>query len=125
MECFVTYVKELNTNLVLVYRPETYPTPDFLDELYKVIISLPQENIDTSTIVLGDFNQDILKKNSSIEQFMTHQGFTQVVSHPTTDGNTLIDHVYLHGNLQLDVDVVQTYYSYHNMVALHIKRPTL
>ncbi|CAG2211667.1 unnamed protein product [Mytilus edulis] len=125
MECIVIFIKEINTNLVLIYRTETYPSSVFLDELYEVLISLPQENENTSTIVLGDFNQDVLKKNSSIEQFMAKQGFSQVVSHPTTDGDTLIDHVYLYGNLQISAEIIQTYYSYHNMVSLNIKLPTM
>ncbi|XP_071145215.1 uncharacterized protein [Mytilus edulis] len=123
MECIVIFIKEINTNLVLIYRTETYTSPVFLEELHELLFSLPQENENTSTIVLGDFNQDILKKNSSIEQFMSKQGFAQIVTNPTTDGNTLIDHVYLHGNLQISVEVIQTYYSYHNMVSLNIKLP--
>ncbi|CAG2195294.1 unnamed protein product [Mytilus edulis] len=125
MECIVIFIKEINTNLVLIYRTETYPSSVFLDELYEVLFSLPQENENTSTIVLGDFNQDVLKKDSSIEQFMAKQGFSQVVSHPTTDGDTLIDHVYLYGNLQISTEIIQTYYSYHNMVSLNIKLPTM
>ncbi|XP_071142082.1 uncharacterized protein [Mytilus edulis] len=125
MECIVIFIKEINTNLVLIYRTETYPSSVFLDELYEVLISLPQENENTSTIVLGDFNQDVLKTKSSIEQFMAKQGFSQIVSHPTTDGDTLIDHVYLHGNLQISAEIIQTYYSYHNMVSLNIKLPTV
>ncbi|VDI50596.1 Hypothetical predicted protein, partial [Mytilus galloprovincialis] len=104
MECIVIFIKEINTNLVLIYRTETYTSPVFLEELHELLFSLPQENENTSTIVLGDFNQDILKKNSSIEQFMAKQGFAQIVTNPTTDGNTLIDHVYLHGNLQISVE---------------------
>ncbi|XP_071150816.1 uncharacterized protein [Mytilus edulis] len=125
IECYVIYIKEINTNLVLVYKPETYTTSVFLQELYEVLISIPLEDVNTSTIVLGDFNQDILKTNSSIKEFMAIQGFAQIVSNPTTDGDTLIDHVYLNGNLKISVEVMQTYYSYHNMVSLRIKLPTL
>ena len=125
IECLVIYINEINTNLVLVYKPETYTTSLFLEELYQVLISVPHEDVNTSTIVLGDFNQDILKTNSSINDFMSKQGFAQIVSHPTTDGDTLIDHVYLHGNLQISVEIIQTYYSYHNMVSLRIKLPTV
>ncbi|CAG2195134.1 unnamed protein product [Mytilus edulis] len=125
IECLVVYIKEINTNLVLVYKPETYTTSLFLEELYQVLISVPHQDVNTSTIVLGDFNQDILKTHSSINDFMAKQGFAQIVSEPTTDGDTLIDHVYLHGNLQISVEVIQTYYSYHNMVSLRIKLPTV
>ncbi|XP_071153509.1 uncharacterized protein [Mytilus edulis] len=125
IECLVIYIKEINANLVLVYKPETYTTSVFLQELHAVLISIPLEDVNTSTIVLGDFNQDILKTNSSIKEFMAIQGFAQIVSKPTTDGDTLIDHVYLNGNLKISVEVMQTYYSYHNMVSLRIKLPTL
>ncbi|XP_071137022.1 uncharacterized protein [Mytilus edulis] len=108
------------------------------EQIYKALKQMPlyltvkdkpidqnMENENTSTIVLGDFNQDVLKKDSSIEQFMAKQGFSQIVSHPTTDGDTLIDHVYLYGNLQISTEIIQTYYSYHNMVSLNIKMPTM
>ncbi|CAG2208769.1 unnamed protein product [Mytilus edulis] len=55
MECLVVYIKEINTNLVLVYRTETYPSSVFMDELHEVLISVPQENEDTSTLVMGGF----------------------------------------------------------------------
>jgi endonuclease/exonuclease/phosphatase (EEP) superfamily protein YafD len=121
MECIVTYIEEINTNVVLVYRPESYTSSVFIEEMYRVLTTLPQHNTETSTIVLGDFNQDILKTNSPIKKFMEQQGFTQFVTCSTTDGNTLIDHVYLCGNLQLSVECVQTYYSYHNMLVLKIR----
>lgn len=53
---------------------------------------------------------------------MQKNGFTQLVNKPTTDEGTLIDHVYVHGETQISMEVKQMYYSYHNMVVLTIKQ---
>jgi hypothetical protein len=59
---------------------------------------------------------------TNLKTFMQRNGFTQLVNKPTTDGGTLIDHVYVHGEIQISMEVKQTYYSYHNMVVLTIKQ---
>ena len=51
---------------------------------------------------------------------MEEHGFTQIVDNPTTDGGTLIDHVYYSGQLKISLEKKQTYYSYHSMVLLGI-----
>ena len=91
-----------------------------MEQLQQLLQALTQD--DSSTIVLGDFNEDILKSNSSIKTFMQRNGFTQLVNKSTTDGGTLIDHVYVHGEIQISMEVKQTYYSYHNTVVLTIKQ---
>jgi hypothetical protein len=61
-------LKNYKTNLVAIYRPESYTTSSFLEQLQQLLQALTQD--DSSTNVLGDFNEDILKSNSSIKTFM-------------------------------------------------------
>ncbi|CAG2195137.1 unnamed protein product [Mytilus edulis] len=118
IECVGLRIENIKTNIVVIYRPESYTTSIFLEQLQRLLVAIPQD--DGSTIVLGDFNEDILKSNSAIEMFMKQFGFMQILHNPTTDGDTLIDHVYVRGKLQISLDTIQTYYSYHNMVLLQI-----
>ncbi|XP_071153638.1 uncharacterized protein [Mytilus edulis] len=118
IECVGLRIENIKTNIVVIYRPESYTTSIFLEQLQRLLVAIPQD--DGSTIVLGDFNEDILKSNSAIQMFMKQFGFMQILHNPTTNGDTLIDHVYVRGKLQISLDTIQTYYSYHNMVLLQI-----
>ena len=42
--------------------------------------------------------------------------FSQVVTKPTRDSGTLIDHVYINAQLGVESDVVDCYYSDHDFV---------
>ena len=44
------------------------------------------------------------------------EGFKQVVTKPTCDSGTLIDHVYVSTSLKVDTDVSDCYYSDHDLV---------
>ena len=43
-------------------------------------------------------------------------GYIQVVSEPTRDSGTLIDHVYVIGDMDVTCDVIDCYYSDHDFV---------
>ena len=69
------------------------------------------------TCVVGDINEDILL--TSVKQccsMFCAKGFKQVVTKPTRDSGTLIDHVYVSTSLKVDTDVSDCYYSDHNLV---------
>ncbi|VDI54290.1 Hypothetical predicted protein [Mytilus galloprovincialis] len=51
---------------------------------------------------------------------MSSKGFRQLVSSPTTEGGTLIDHVYVKGCLDTQVAIIPTYYSYHEALKIVI-----
>ncbi|CAG2235584.1 unnamed protein product [Mytilus edulis] len=118
IECIGVNIDVIKTNILVIYRPVSYTTSIFLEQLQHVIDALPPE--DGSTIVMGDFNEDILKSKSPIQLFMEQNEFKQILNKATTDGDTLIDHVYVRGKLPISYDMLQTYYSYHNMVQLQI-----
>ena len=71
---------------------------------------------DLSTIILGDFNEDLYDDtHSRILDMMTSTGYTQLVQSPTTDRGTLIDHMH-YNRPSDDVVVHDTYYSDHDTV---------
>ena len=76
------------------------------------------------TVVLGDFNENLLVESSTsttLLQFMSGIGFTQLVTTPTTDSGSLLDHIYWnHPSESCVVDVVDIYYSDHDGTFLSI-----
>ena len=70
------------------------------------------------TLVLGDFNEDILGHcNLSIVSLMSNHGYTQLVTSPTTERGTLIDHVYYNRPIcNVIVEIHDTYYSDHDTI---------
>ena len=77
----------------LVYRPPLVAMNNLLNTLSNVLSTV---NNSEPMIVLGDFNEDILlNPNSKLLQFMLSNGFSQVVTSPTTDRSTMIDLVFV------------------------------
>ena len=70
------------------------------------------------TLILGDFNEDILSQyNSSIVNFMSNYGYTQLVTTPNTAKVTLIDRVYYNGPADsIVVEVHDTNFSDHETI---------
>ena len=71
-------------------------------------------------IIVGDFNDNLFTSKSLLKLIEQHQ-YRQLVTFPTTDANTLIDHVYIkNAQYQINVELVPTYYSHHNVVFISI-----
>ena len=87
----------------------------------ELIISSLSPNI--PAIILGDFNCDITNgKNTPLLQYMRSRGFSQLVTQPTTDNGTLIDHLYVTNItlLCINLEVHDVYYSDHDCISLEI-----
>ena len=98
----------------LLYRSPTSALQQFIVVLTELLSRLSSTN--SATIVLGDFNEDVLSKPNSTS-IMSNHGFTQLVHTPTTDRGTLIDHVYYNRAYEnLVVQVCDTYCSDHDSV---------
>ena len=81
--------------IIAVYRRPQQYLPTFLSLIGDYLANLPQI---VPTIIVGDFNEDISRANSSrLLQLMTSRGFSQLVQVPTTDSGSLLDHIYLNG----------------------------
>ena len=87
----------------------------------KLIISCLSLNI--PAIILGDFNCDTTNgENTPLLQFMRSHGFSQLVTQPTTDNGTLIDHLYVRNIAPLctNLKIHDVYYSDHDCILLEI-----
>ena len=67
-----------------------------------------------------DFNENLLiKKKTPLLDLMSSYRYTQIVTKPTTDQGSLLDHVYINEvNICHTVDILDTYYSDHDAVLL-------
>ena len=103
--------------IVAVYRRPCQPLTEFLPLICNYITNLP--NI-IPTIILGDFNEDLLSRSTS-SSLMSNREFHQLVHLPTTDSGSLLDHIYYNGNIaDAFVDITDTYYSDHDATYLSL-----
>uniref|UniRef100_A0A8W8JJZ6 Endonuclease/exonuclease/phosphatase domain-containing protein n=1 Tax=Magallana gigas TaxID=29159 RepID=A0A8W8JJZ6_MAGGI len=119
LECIVFKITTIDTYVAIIYRPPKYCISTFMAALNFLLDNL--ENLSTKIVVTGDFNQDILSNNKTVLNCMSSRGFTQYVDEPTTENGTLIDHVYAKGCEHIKVQVVPTYYSYHEAIQITLK----
>ncbi|XP_063435688.1 uncharacterized protein LOC134716608 [Mytilus trossulus] len=116
LECIIFKVPKMNVVIATIYRTQKYQIELFLRNVHALLSELVQ--LSSSIIVLGDFNQDIIKGGRSIQDFMASFGFEQLVQEATTEGGTLIDHVYIKSCEKVQVSVIPTYYSYHDAISV-------
>ena len=118
----VTIHSDLRMCVVAVYRRPQLPLATFLTLLNDYLSRIPHQHM--PTVVLGDFNEDVLSTTSSsrLLRLMSSKGFSQLVKVPTTDSGSLLDHIYYNGIATgTVVDVVDIYYSDHD--AIYVSLP--
>ena len=100
-------------------RPGGVPVQQFLsmmDQAMKLLSNGP-------TVVLGDFNSDILFQTPPVTAFMNRQGYKQHVTSCTSDRGTCIDHVYSRNlTKSIQVETEDTYFSDHRTVSVAIEK---
>ena len=57
--------------------------------------------------------------------FLTSHGFEQVIKEYTTIGGTLLDAVYVCGNLSVCAGILEAWYSYHRPVYIVANEPRI
>ncbi len=97
--------------LTLLYRSHSEPIRTLMATLLG-ILELLDSNI--PSIILGDFNVDLLSEHN-MQILMSSHGYSQLVDTPTTDNGTLLDHSNQPSNSH-EVHVIDTYYSDHDVV---------
>ena len=103
--------------LISVYRPPSFSICTFSKEMDQIIRLF--EGIDMC--VIGDMNEDVLNtKNTTCCSVFKSRGLHQIVTKPTHDSRTLIDHVYTTKTLRAKSDVTDCYYSDHDFVLVNI-----
>ena len=80
--------------IVGIYKRPQLPTISFVAHLCSYLEFIPFESV--PTLLLGDFNNNLLSSSHStlIEQFLQAKGFKQLVTEPTADSGSLLDHIY-------------------------------
>ena len=100
-----------------VYRPPITRMKIFSEQLKQFLCKLSHETV----CIVGDFNEDILLTDKKpCCSMLNSLNFNQVVTKPTRDSGTLIDHVYINAQLRVETDVVDCYYSDHDFVLCKI-----
>ena len=103
--------------IITVYRKPTSNVSDFLKSLERCLRAL---DMSVETYVCGDFNIDLTREvNHNIITTMNALGLRQVVTSPTTDYGSLLDHVYTNAR-ECMVKVRDCYFSDHDYVILTI-----
>lgn len=99
-----------------VYRSPTASLSLCLEMLQDILATFEDiQNI----MILGDFNVDIASNGLSVnlQSFCKNNHFSQLISQPTTNSLTTIDHIYT--NVQPDLvtcGTFENYYSYHKAI---------
>ena len=103
--------------LVSLYRPPNGNITFFLQDVENLL----NDFIHTDCIIVGDFNEDILKSQGPILSFFQSRGFQQNTDRATRDSGSLLDHSYTSSSLKvMSVSVSDTYYSDHDFVSLSV-----
>ena len=114
--CEIVAVKistPLEMVILSVYRPPSEPITQFSNCITQVIAEFTH----MPTCIMGDFNEDVfMNKDTHCCSILQQRGFKQMVTKPTQDSGTIIDHVYASPTLNIEMDVNDCYYSDHDSV---------
>ncbi|XP_062599557.1 uncharacterized protein LOC134261102 [Saccostrea cucullata] len=118
----VAFVFQENISIFTVYRPSSLIKDFFISSLEQLTNFIKREC--ENCIILGDFNENAVDDTGPIQKFLNDHGFKQLVTFPTTEGRTIIDHVYVYGleEYLIDVSLLPTYYSYHEAIIVKLFR---
>ncbi|XP_006820870.1 uncharacterized protein LOC100373785 [Saccoglossus kowalevskii] len=117
LEYLAFYVTDARLAIAVVYRPSSYKADTFRKSLLCLVTEL--EKIPGGNIILGDFNENLLLC-SGVRKIMEGRGYTQYVTQTTTESGTLLDHVYAKWKEIISVEVMQTYYGFHEAVCVKL-----
>ena len=93
LEIVVVEISEpIQIIVVSVYRPPSTP----IDMFMNVMLEITAQFQYVPTCIVGNFNEDVsVTSNTHCCTMFRLQGFKEMVSKPTHDSGTIIDHVYI------------------------------
>ena len=111
----------IELRIVLIYRE-----PKMKFNIFRKSMKIMLEEISkTPTLIIGDFNDDLLKtKEAHIDTLFSTFHFKQLVNSPTTDHGSLLDHVYYNNDKEhnITIEVKDTYYSDHDLIMIYLSK---
>ena len=120
LQTVIAITNDILLEIILVYRSPSSSTSQTIELLHQTL-SVVHSRAITSTIVLGDFNEDLLSTtNKPIYTYMNSIRFLQYVNRPTTDYSSLLDAVYMKASdtHHITVSVVDCYYTDHAKIVV-------
>ena len=131
--CFVLYLIKLSArkgfkiqnyehiNIIAVYRSPQVPLGQRCSALQHIVDQTSNNNI-----FIGDFNVNWLvemERQSLYNVMLRDNGYRQLIDNPTTDNNTVIDHIYTNiVNVETVSDNLETYFSDHKAIWIACKK---
>lgn len=110
--CFVNVY--MNTNKYYVfYRPPSTSITE-LQTLPLKLHHLAAMHNCCSTIIIGDFNENLNNNYTPISQVYCSEGFKQLISHPTTKSGSTIDLIFAKTTMPAVAGVLRTHFSVHH-----------
>ncbi|ELT89278.1 hypothetical protein CAPTEDRAFT_217397 [Capitella teleta] len=99
--------------ICVLYRPPSQSKQTFVEKCEEILNIFPTS---VPTIICGDFNDNVeCKETSKILKLMSHFGYFQCVTSPTTDHGTIIDHMYSNVTLETnEINIRDIYFSNHD-----------
>ena len=115
LEILVVEISEpIHMIVISLYRPPSTPRDVFINNMLHIITQF--QNI--PICIVGDFNEDVsITSNTHSCTTLRLQGFQQMISKPTHDSGTIIDHVYVSHTLnKIQTDITDCYYNDHDCI---------
>lgn len=108
--------------IVAIYRPPAVSMQLLLQVLSNFITPLPDC---TKTLVMGDFNVNLLQDNIDKEKLlrlMKTKNFEQIITGITTDCNSCLDHNFPHTHIEA-TGIQESFLSDHKVIWTTLKQP--
>ena len=117
LECSYFEIPHVNLIALIVYRPSSYKIDAFRQHLIQLVFDLDKHP--GRKFIMGDFNENIFV-SSTITKLLEQHGYSQNVRATTTEKGTLIDHVYCKDAGDITVEVVPTYFCFHEAILISL-----
>lgn len=91
----ITAYLPTETLIVNIFKPPVYPIRLFCTKLGKLLAEINVKMPQLACVILGDFNDNILKGNYQLITFMNQNDFTQSVNDVTTEAGTCLYLVFI------------------------------
>ena len=117
--CSAIFLKTQEFDVIYLYLSEGYSKSSVFPMLDGWIRD------DVPTVIMGDMNEDLLRKKFKLKDHLSCKGFTQLVEKATFDKGSLIDHIYINEPMMLktvSIDQTPAYYSGHDVITLNVSK---